>query len=49
MSLVHMGFVVGKVALGEIYLQEFRVSPASVIPLVYHRRYVNSAIDRAFK
>jgi hypothetical protein len=33
---VHMGFVVDKVALGQVFLRVLRFSPVSIIPLVLH-------------
>jgi hypothetical protein len=33
---MHVGFVVGKVALGQVFLRVFRFSPASIIPPLLH-------------
>jgi hypothetical protein len=33
---VHVGFVVDKVALGQVFLRALRFSPASLIPPVLH-------------
>jgi hypothetical protein len=39
-GLFHVGFVVGKVALGQVYLRVLRFSPVNIIPpastLTYH-------------
>jgi hypothetical protein len=31
-GLVHVGFVVDKVALGQVFLQVFRIFPVNIIP-----------------
>lgn len=53
---VCQGFLVEKVALGQVFLQLFQMLPASVIPQmlrtrshVHHRRYIKSATDSVVK
>jgi hypothetical protein len=53
---VHVGFVVDKVVLGQVFLQLLLFYPVSIIPqishihsFIYQRRCINLAIDNVFK
>ena len=37
---VHVGFVVHKVALGQVFLRLLRLSSVTVIPLMFHARFI---------
>jgi hypothetical protein len=53
---VHVGLIIDKEAMGQLYIRALRSSPVNVIPpmlhihsLIYHRRYIISSIDSVVK
>jgi hypothetical protein len=46
---VHIGFVVDKVALRQVSLREFLLSPVSDVPFLSHCKYINSARESVVK